>query len=109
MVESILDQLSNQQWRSMFDVFHLEVFFNKFKNKIETNHGRDAMRINVTNTFIEQDRHDDAPNISCDFQEREDVTRHARYRTYNVGSTFLPITFVKKWASDWSQKTFAHL
>lgn len=76
MIESILDQLSDQQWRQTFDVFHLELLFNRLKNKVESNHGHDELRITVTNAFIEQDRYDATPNISCDFHEKEDATRH---------------------------------
>lgn len=76
MIESILDQLSDKQWRETFDVFHLELFFNRLKNKVETNLGRDPIRITVSNVFIEQDRYDATPGISCDFHEKEDATRH---------------------------------
>lgn len=76
MMESILDQLSDKQWRQTFDVFHLELLFNKLKNKVETSHGADPIRITVTNVFIEQDRFDATAKISCDFHEEQDVTRH---------------------------------
>lgn len=75
MIESILDQLSYRQWRETFDVFELELLFNMFKNKV-VDPNCDTIRITVSNTFIEQDRYDATPNISCDFHEKEDVTRH---------------------------------
>lgn len=76
MIESILDQLSDEQWRQTFDVFHLELLFNRLKNKVETTSGGDPIRITVTSVFIEQDRYDATPNISCRFHEDEDATRH---------------------------------
>lgn len=76
MMESILDQLSDQKWRDTLDVFHLELLFNALKNKVEENRGGDPIRITVTNVFIEQDRYDATPDISCDFHEKEDATRH---------------------------------
>lgn len=74
MIESILDQLSNQQWTQIFDVFELELLFNILKNKVDFE--SEPLRITVTNAFIEQDRYDATPNISCDFHENEDATRH---------------------------------
>lgn len=74
MIESILDQLSEYQWKQTFDVFELELLFNELKNKVELTD--EPLRITVTNAFIEQDRYDATPNISCDFHENEDVTRH---------------------------------
>lgn len=76
MMESILDQLSDRQWRQTFDVFNLELLFNKLKNKVELDRGGDPIRITVTNVFIEQDRYDATPNISCNFHEEKDATRH---------------------------------
>lgn len=76
MIESILDQLSDRQWRQIFDVFSLELLFNRLKNKVQTNIGAEPIRITVTSVFIEQDRYDATPNISCDFHEKEDATRH---------------------------------
>lgn len=64
MMESILDQLSDQQWRQTFDVFHLELLFNQLKNKVEMDRGHEKLRITVTSVFIEQDRYDATPNIS---------------------------------------------
>lgn len=74
MIESVLDQLSDQQWKETFDVFELELLFNRLKNK--ANDDFEPIRISVTNSFIEQDRYDATPNISCDFHENEDATRH---------------------------------
>lgn len=48
MIESILDQLSNQQWTHILDVFELEFLFNLLKNKVDI----DQLRITVTNAFI---------------------------------------------------------
>lgn len=75
MIESILDQISYQQWKQTFDVFELELLFNKLKNKVGDLNS-DPIRITVSNAFIEQDRYDATPNISCDFHEKEDTTRH---------------------------------
>lgn len=74
MIESILDQLSDHQWKQSFDVFELELLFNRIKNKAIDD--AEPIRITVTNSFIEQDRYDATPNISCDFHENEDATRH---------------------------------
>ncbi|XP_055308372.1 protein maelstrom homolog isoform X2 [Sitodiplosis mosellana] len=77
VIESILDQLSEvaeKQWHTTFDVFDFELLFNELKNNVEL--ATEPIRITVTNTFIEQDRYDSTPNISCDFHENEDVTRH---------------------------------
>lgn len=79
MIESILDQLSDKQWQQTFDVFEFNLLFHGLKNKVleyntEVNH--EPIRLTVTNTFIEQDRYDATPNISCDFHENEDATRH---------------------------------
>lgn len=76
MIESILDQLSDKQWSQTFDVFHLELLFNQLKNLVQQQQGEEPLRISVTNAFIEQDRYDATPNISCDFHETEDATRH---------------------------------
>ncbi|XP_055309099.1 protein maelstrom 2-like [Sitodiplosis mosellana] len=80
MIESILDQLSDHTWQNTFDVFDFNLLFNRLKNKVEveTKAGLsvDPIRITVSDSFIEQDRYDATPNISCDFHENEDVTRH---------------------------------
>lgn len=74
MIESILDQLSDNQWTQVFDVFELELLFNELKNKVE---GADEpIRVSVTNGLIEQDRYDATPDISCAFHEEVDKTRH---------------------------------
>lgn len=74
MIESILDQLSDQQWQQTFDVFEFELLFNELKNKVDVDTG--PIRITLTNAFIEQDRYDATPNISCNFHEDVDATRH---------------------------------
>lgn len=72
MIESVLDQLSDFQWRQTFDVFDFELLFYQLKNKVSNQ----KIPMTITNTFVEQDRYDTLENISCDFHEKEDVTRH---------------------------------
>lgn len=74
MVKSILDQISEQKWQEQFDIFELELLFNELKNCNELD--SDKLRVTVTNSFIEQDKYDATADISCDFHEKEDVTRH---------------------------------
>lgn len=79
MIESILDQLSDKQWQQTFDVFEFNLLFQALKNKVleyDTSATHEPIRLTITNAFIEQDRYDATPNISCDFHENEDVTRH---------------------------------
>lgn len=75
MISSILSTLSGRDailYTQQFDVFDLEILFNAMKNIGEV----DPIRITVTNAFLERDRFDATANISCDFHEDEDVTRH---------------------------------
>lgn len=58
MMESILDQLSENQWRHTFDLFELEYLFFILKNKVDGG----GILISVTNSFIEQDRFDNNLN-----------------------------------------------
>lgn len=74
VIKSILDQLSENKWQEQFDVFELELLFNELRNCNELD--GDKLRVTVTNAFIEQDKYDATANISCDFHEKEDVTRH---------------------------------
>ncbi|XP_031638316.1 protein maelstrom homolog [Contarinia nasturtii] len=72
MMESILDQLSENQWQNTFNLFELELLFHELKNKVTDV----RVPISVTNSFIEQDKYDALANISCDHHEKEDATRH---------------------------------
>lgn len=75
MISSILSQLSTSNevaYTEQFDVFDLEILFNAVKNIGEI----EPIRVTVTNAFLERDRFDATANISCEFHEVEDVTRH---------------------------------
>lgn len=89
MVTDILKTLSGEiQWQNQFDIFELEWFFNELKNEVDLDPENPQRRIpiSVTDYFIEQDKFDLSPNISCQFHEDEDATKHCAksypYRWY---------------------------
>lgn len=82
MIESILDQVSQMQWRECFDVFPLELLFNLLKNKV---HGDESLGISITNMFFERGDFDCAPNIACTFHVEKDVPLQC------------PLSYVKRW------------
>lgn len=85
MIESILDQLSQREWRETFDVFTLELLFYELKREVGKTIGENPFPQTVTNDLIAQDRYDTTPNISCDFHKTEDVERHCA------------LSYVKRW------------
>lgn len=75
MIESILNQLSDNKWEQTFDVFELELLFHRLKNK-SSRDDADPIPITVTSGFIQNDRYEMTKNISCNFHENEYATQH---------------------------------
>lgn len=92
MLKSILAQLCGQgkYWEeSHFDLFELEILFNQLKNSLIDFGPSDSeakkLPIGVTSYFIEQDKYDMTPNISCDYHEEKDATKYCA------------LSFVRRW------------
>lgn len=78
MMESILDELSiDRLWRDRFDLFELETLFNELKNvaDYDLDNPQNKIPMAVSSYYIEQDRFDLTPGISCDFHEDADASK----------------------------------
>lgn len=90
MIKSILQQLSQDakvDYNEQFDVFELELFLNEVRNVFKTDE-MDQVPLSVSTGHLERDQFDASANISCDFHENEDLTKHCA------------LSYVRRWFYD---------